>query len=398
MAIFTKPAKVPRWADTTANILEPMEAKKDLGWVFGEEPSSAFENQRTKLNGDWWKWIDERWADGVDADEIALLDPDTTAVMTRISALKFQMLQPVVVGAASPQDAGDLVVENGLNVGGATNPASGQGTFVDSIHVGSDVIPTAGVSKFLGGMNIGTPANNAAAGKLHLSGGIRAGTGTTSPSNGGGIFSDGLVVGFDDVPASGQVRVGDNSYALRLDGSNPTIDVDVGDRMIYDRAGNFFDFIVGGSSNLRVTGTNVKPNNDFIINLGNNSGNAWGFVFGKKFVPEPASDTTPNQSRFEYSQNNAISMKARITSGGATLGDHWNAIAADVTVTGEVLITVDEDLGSNGHIVCTIDSFGSPVDVCQGQYESIINDRVEIRIMDLGGTLRARNISVVGFN
>lgn len=64
MATYTKPTSIPRWADTSANVVEPAEAKKDAGWVFEEIPPSSYENWRTKLNGEWWKWIDERLDDG----------------------------------------------------------------------------------------------------------------------------------------------------------------------------------------------------------------------------------------------------------------------------------------------------------------------------------------------
>jgi len=76
MATYTKPASVPRWSDTGGNVIEPPEAKKDAGWLFQEIPPSSFENWRTKLNGDWWKWVNERLADvSGDPDALAILDP-----------------------------------------------------------------------------------------------------------------------------------------------------------------------------------------------------------------------------------------------------------------------------------------------------------------------------------
>jgi len=74
---FTKPVKIPRWADTTLNILEPSEVKKDEGWLFGEVPPSAIENWRAKLLGSWIKWLDERLEDGVDENEFAIVNPET---------------------------------------------------------------------------------------------------------------------------------------------------------------------------------------------------------------------------------------------------------------------------------------------------------------------------------
>ena len=68
MATYSKPAKVPRWNDNLTNNIEPPEGKKDVGWLFEEVHPSTFENWRTQLNGQWWKWMDERWADGATND------------------------------------------------------------------------------------------------------------------------------------------------------------------------------------------------------------------------------------------------------------------------------------------------------------------------------------------
>jgi len=75
MATYTKPTDIPRWADTSGNVVEPSEAKKDAGWVFEEIPPSSYENWKEKLNGEWWKWIDERFSDGASADELRSLFP-----------------------------------------------------------------------------------------------------------------------------------------------------------------------------------------------------------------------------------------------------------------------------------------------------------------------------------
>jgi len=74
-ATYTKPAKTPRWADTSSNILEPPEAKKDEGWLFEEIPPSSFENWRTNLAGSWVKWIDERLFDGASKDQLLIKSP-----------------------------------------------------------------------------------------------------------------------------------------------------------------------------------------------------------------------------------------------------------------------------------------------------------------------------------
>ena len=59
----TKPTAVPNWASTTTNIVTPNAAKRDLGWAFGENPASSFENWRARTVGEWFGWLDERLGD-----------------------------------------------------------------------------------------------------------------------------------------------------------------------------------------------------------------------------------------------------------------------------------------------------------------------------------------------
>ena len=218
MATFSKPASVPRWADTNGLIIEPPEAKKDAGWGFTEVPPSNFENWKENLNGNWWKWINERFRDGATNDELEIIDPVSTLAMASIvdgrvtagrsatdginlfgiGALKgitfdsnlnqlrydigtdsfrffcnsaspsmnieddrIQAFQPVVIGAGAPHDVGDLVVQNGLAVGAATNPGAGQGIFGAHIRTGSDAAPNANWSildRTLVGVNDDSPS------------------------------------------------------------------------------------------------------------------------------------------------------------------------------------------------------------------------------------------------
>lgn len=63
-AVYTKPTKVPRWADVSGTIVEPSSGKKDVGWEFEDAPPFSYENWLVNLTGEWWKWINERFFDG----------------------------------------------------------------------------------------------------------------------------------------------------------------------------------------------------------------------------------------------------------------------------------------------------------------------------------------------
>jgi len=71
-ATYSKPTDIPRWADTTAHVLEPPSGKKDEGWVLDEFPPSNYENWRTREVGRWFKWLNERLFDGFTADSFAI--------------------------------------------------------------------------------------------------------------------------------------------------------------------------------------------------------------------------------------------------------------------------------------------------------------------------------------
>jgi hypothetical protein len=74
-ATYTKPTKIPRWADTSLNVTEPSSGKKDTGWIVNEIPPSSYENWRTRTIGEWFKWLDERLFDGGSADDFVIKEP-----------------------------------------------------------------------------------------------------------------------------------------------------------------------------------------------------------------------------------------------------------------------------------------------------------------------------------
>jgi hypothetical protein len=79
MARYSKPKKVPRWADNpppgSGAIVEPGEAKKDKGWELGEKTAFSYFNWLNNLTGNWLKWFDERFSDGSTKDELKIIDP-----------------------------------------------------------------------------------------------------------------------------------------------------------------------------------------------------------------------------------------------------------------------------------------------------------------------------------
>jgi hypothetical protein len=68
--VYSKPTSVPKWADSSTNLVEPSEGEKNTGWAYGETHSSPYENWKARLIGQWIKWINERWGDGTNIDNV----------------------------------------------------------------------------------------------------------------------------------------------------------------------------------------------------------------------------------------------------------------------------------------------------------------------------------------
>lgn len=394
MATFSKPASVARWASNLANVLEPPSGQKDTGWLFEQIPPSQFENWRANITGSWQQWLNERMDDGVTNDTLEFL---STVVK----------------------------VDNGFVVGSAAVPGIGEAIFGGEITSGGGgAAVIGGTSQFLSqGVNIGVPANNAIAGQLFTAGGVRIGSALTgSPANGelfiqdglragssvvsavgdgDGLFEGGLVVGFDQAPVAKAIYVGDASFLF--DGSNaaaPTIFFDALDGLQYTRAVNQFDFVVAGTSIVNVIENaglqTLRPTSSGNTDCGRPSQH-WRSVHSTRFVPQTTYNV-PVESRWEFAQNNSIAARGHFDGIGTVtiIGGHWNIDAISSPGTGEFLITLDTNLGANGHTLSSVETFLSPVKVCSSEWDNSAGE-IQVRIMTLAGALFDDDFSVIGF-
>jgi hypothetical protein len=66
-----KPIKLPTWATSSPNILEPSEGKKAQGWVPGEQPPASFFNYWQNLVHEWVSYLDaERVAEAAHHEQV----------------------------------------------------------------------------------------------------------------------------------------------------------------------------------------------------------------------------------------------------------------------------------------------------------------------------------------
>ena len=61
---FQKPTKLAEWNSGLSNQTEPAAGKKTTGWTVNEAPASSFMNWLQYTAYTWFRWVDERMADG----------------------------------------------------------------------------------------------------------------------------------------------------------------------------------------------------------------------------------------------------------------------------------------------------------------------------------------------
>lgn len=120
MATFSKPTKIPEWADT-GTIVEPSESKKDTGWIFEEVPPFSFFNWHQNLVGQWIKWIDERFFDGTADKDLEVTGVDQTG---------------------TDQDGGDLALSGGDSTGSGSSDVLLQAAIAGAAGVAARVAET----------------------------------------------------------------------------------------------------------------------------------------------------------------------------------------------------------------------------------------------------------------
>lgn len=124
-ATYSKPTVIPRWADIGTRT-EPSEAEKDSGWVTLQKPPAEFFNWIDGYTGDWLKWGNERFADGLaGASVLSILNPnDGTRQLETIQAGGIKLFFGLNLGFDGPAPFGQLSVvdANFAMVGDALEP------------------------------------------------------------------------------------------------------------------------------------------------------------------------------------------------------------------------------------------------------------------------------------
>lgn len=223
-ATYSKPAKVPRWADDGLNVTEPGESQKDSGWLFEQQPPSSYENWKENLNGSWWKWINERLFDGSDANTFVVKDPAAGAALLSLTTNSIAFL-------AQTSFKLSMVSSNPVVTFDASN---------DELEYDR--------------------AGNAYNFKI-------AGTTEASISAAGLNVTNGLNVGFATAPTDDALFVGDANFGLNFNsGTAPRITFDSGDLIKYTRSTNLYEFQIGSATEMQLDGSGLAITNG--LNVG----------------------------------------------------------------------------------------------------------------------------------
>lgn len=212
MASFIKPVLVPRWADVGGNITAATEGQKDTGWLDNQIPPAGVQNEWQNLVGAWFKWVNERIADGATADEIVFNDPAAAAAMLKLAA-------------DGIRSTGGLLLGDGAGLTGVVQD---------------------GVAR-MDGLNVG---------------------GVVAPSTGTAIISSGLSVGFDGAAGSDAVRVGNANHSLSFVGTEAIWTFDATDRLVFDTSTNIGRAEVGGSTIFTWDSTGIQLGTGKQLSLG----------------------------------------------------------------------------------------------------------------------------------
>jgi len=230
-ATYTKPTKIPRWADT-GTIVEPAEAKKDSGWVTTEKPPASYFNWLENLSGQWFKWLDERLFDGATKDELFLRYPGNGTTALKITLDGVSTVKSFGVGLV-PTASADPELQ-----------------IVDAefkLHIPTGLLPTLQFESTGGLSSIEFDRTTNRFG-FYIAGVLAARLAGNDLSVAGGLF-----VGSTTAPAADDaIFIGDADFSLDFNGGNPSFFADTDSVLRYDRAGQSWEFDVNGTELLAI--------------------------------------------------------------------------------------------------------------------------------------------------
>ncbi len=327
MATFSKPVKIPRWGDDLSNILEPPEGQKDTGWLFEQIPPSNFENWRAQLNGDWWKWIDERWADGATNDVVRFLDPAGGAFLFELS-----------------RSGDDALFDYSTTPDELKLEADAAGDefrwFADSsrqFSIGDDVVivgrsATDGINMF-GVGDIKALTFDTSSNQLRY----------TISSDLFEFFCDSasssLIVSKTFVRPRQPLQVIDSLFEMNVVAGVASIGFDTNDSLSFVRASNRWDFTINSVLEWTLDAGALIPQSAGLKDIGTNT-LYLSNVNAERFVPRGSFSTSPVVNRLEHGLHSAVTCSGRILTGGGVSGaESYNIASSTNPGVGQYTIT-----------------------------------------------------------
>jgi hypothetical protein len=141
-----RPAKLPEWASSGVNVLEPGAGKKVAGWLNGEQPPASYFNWLAQLQYDWTKYIDRELAAlDIRAKKQAIARMSTTAIDASFAysmAIKPDTGRIVTINYSSP----NTVIRYGSILGGAWAAATSIAGFFNGVHWDGSLFQLYGAS------------------------------------------------------------------------------------------------------------------------------------------------------------------------------------------------------------------------------------------------------------
>ncbi len=230
---------------------------------------------------------------------------------------------------------------------------------------------------------------------IMVDGGINCG-GATNPGQGEGIFTDGLVVGFSSNPSTDMVHVGDLDFSMDFNTGDPQIRFEGTTNAIRcDRSENSLIFRLANVDRMFVDGALFGPVADKGFDIGSSSvrWNA-GFFMEAQFHLDQEDPGSQDGLTGRYATNCVIGWGS-VSTGGTLQTGHYNAVSVASVISSVYLVTLDDNVDAD----CGVSAMqtGASAGFCNGRVVPG-GGQIEVRTFNASGTPtdRAFNYIIIG--
>lgn len=208
------PSEYPEWADGgSAQLVEPVSGKKQVGWTSGEKPANQILNWWQNLVFQWVEWLDS-YTQTIYADLVADIASLTATLTADVAALTSAKMYATIMGDGSD---GAITFDGSSTVIGLS-PSSSTYTLERDVACTACTVDS-GVTIITNGFRI------LCSGVLTINGTVQWNGNTASSSTGASALNDGGPLGWGSAGGDGSSSDSDGSAGAGVVGTGayPTV-------------------------------------------------------------------------------------------------------------------------------------------------------------------------------